>query len=149
MNGIWDATTKAKIQSAYLATNLSFAGKAYAALAPALDHYANAWVDMSTDSCQATRVRRDQTEGVLILRQACLDEELVELAALTKLPAEPNQQVIVKAAGVVEELDKVSRCATVRALRAPLAPPTDVAAGLPGVRQLLAEAKADVITSRD
>ena len=149
MTGIWDAPTKAKIQTAYLATKLPFAGKAYAALAPALDHYANAWVDMSTDSCQATRVRRDQTEGVLILRQACLDEELVELAALTKLLAEPNQQVIVKAAGVVEELDKVSRCANVQALRAPLAPPPDVAPKLPEIRQLLAEAKADVITSRD
>src|SRR3569623_3147975 len=139
MTCIWDAPTKSKIQTAYLATKLPFAGKAYAALAPALDLYANAWVDMSTDSCQATRVRRDQTEGVLILRQACLDEELVELAALTKLLAEPHQQVIVTAAGVVEALDKVSRCANVQALRAPLAPPPDVAPKLPEIRQLLAE----------
>ena len=148
MTGVWDAPTQAKIQTAYLATKLEFAGKAYAALAPALDHYAQAWVDMSTESCQATRVRRDQTEDVLTLRQACLDQELVELGALTKLLAEPNQLVIVKAAGVVEELDKVSRCANVRALRAPLAPPPEVAPKVPEVHQLFAEAKADVITSR-
>jgi tetratricopeptide (TPR) repeat protein len=149
MSGIWDAPTKAKIQAAYLATKLAFAGRAYAALAPALDHYAHAWVDMSMDSCQATRVRRDQTEDVLSLRQACLDQELVELGALTKLLAEPNPLVIVKAAGVAEELDKVSRCSNVRALRAPLAPPPEIAPKLPEIQQLLADAKADVITSRD
>jgi len=148
LTGIWDAPTKAKIQTAYLATKLPFADKAYAALAPALDHYAQAWVGMSTDSCQATRVRRDQTEEVLTLRQACLDQQLVELAALTKLLAEPNQLVIVKAAGVVEELDRVSRCANVQALRAPTAPPPEVVPKLTEIRQLFAEAKADVITSR-
>ena len=148
LTGVWDAPTKAKIQTAYLATKLPYAAKAYAALAPALDRYSQAWVDMSTESCKATRVRRDQTEDVLTLRQACLDQQLVELGALTKLLAEPNQLVVVKAADVVEELDKVSRCANVRVLRAPTAPPPEVAPKLPEIRQLLAEAKADTIVSR-
>ena len=54
-----------------------------------------------------------------------------------------------KAADIVEELDKVSRCANVRVLRAPTAPPPEVAPKLPEIRQLLAEAKADAIVSRD
>jgi len=146
--GIWDPPTEAKIQAAYLGTKLPYAGKAFAALAPALDRYASAWIAMSTESCQATRVRRDQTEDVLSLRQACLDQELAELGALTKVLAEPNPLVIAKAAGVAEELDKVTRCGNVRALRAPLTPSPAVAIQLPPIHALLATAKAATITQR-
>ncbi|MFT3697227.1 MAG: serine/threonine-protein kinase [Kofleriaceae bacterium] len=105
LDGVWDPKMKASVQAGYLATKLPFASKAYAALVPALDRYSQSWVDMSRESCQATRVRRDQTEDVLSLRQACLDQELAELGALTKLLTEPNQFVVEKAEGVVDELE--------------------------------------------
>ncbi|MEO8550685.1 MAG: serine/threonine-protein kinase [Kofleriaceae bacterium] len=146
--GIWDPPTRAKIEAAYRATKLPYADKAYIALAPALDRYTSAWVEMATDSCQATRVRGDQTEDVLSLRQACLDQELAELGALTKVLVEPNPLVIAKAAGVAEELDKVTRCANIRALRAPLTPSAAVAAQLPPIHAQLATAKAATITQR-
>ena len=148
LNGIWDVKTKAGIEAAYLATKVPFAGKSFAALAPAIDRYAASWIAMSTESCQATRVRRDQTEEVLSLRQACLDESLVELGALTKLLADPNALVISKADGVVDELDKLARCTNVAALRAPTAPPPDIAANVSEIRQLVAEAKANLIAAR-
>ncbi|HEY0253480.1 MAG TPA: serine/threonine-protein kinase [Kofleriaceae bacterium] len=148
MVGIWDPKVKSTVQAAYVATKLPFAGKAYAALAPALDRYAGAWLEMSRESCQATRVRKDQTEEVLSLRQACLDQELAELGALTKLLGEPNQFVVEKAEAVVDELDKIPRCANVAALRAPSAPPPELAPKIAEIHALVAEAAANTIAAR-
>ena len=146
--GIWDAKIKAGIETAYVATKVPFAAKSFAALAPAIDRYATGWVTMSTQSCQATRVRRDQTEEVLSLRQACLDEDLAELGALTKLLADPNQLVVEKAETIVDELDKLARCANVAALRAPGTPPPELAPQLAQIHTAVADAQANTIVSR-
>ncbi|MCA9683878.1 MAG: hypothetical protein KC457_16880, partial [Myxococcales bacterium] len=47
------------------------------------DGYAASWVVMSTDACEATLVREQQSQEVLAVRTACLDERLEELRALT------------------------------------------------------------------
>jgi tetratricopeptide (TPR) repeat protein len=148
LSGIWDSKTKTGIEAAYLATKVPFAGKSFAALAPALDHYATAWVAMSKESCQATRLRRDQTEEVLSLRQACLDEDLAELGALTQLLADPNPLVVSKAETIVDELDKLARCGNVAALRDPGAPPPELAPQLAAIHAAVTDAKANTIVSR-
>lgn len=146
--GVWDDATKTRIAAAYVASKLPFAAKAFAALAPALDRYASDWIAMSEESCKATRVRRDQTEDVLSLRQACLDRAHAELAALTKLLAEPNTLVIEKAAGVVEGLDNIDRCGNIVALRAPGAAPPELASKLAEIQGLIIDAKTEAIVSR-
>ena len=148
LGGVWDDATKIKISAAYLASKLPFAGKAFAALSPALDRYANEWIAMSEDSCKATRVRRDQTEQVLSLRQACLDQERAEFSVLTKLLAEPNTLVIEKAAGVVEGLDKIERCGNIAALLAPLAPPPELVPKIAEIKNLVVDAKVETMVSR-
>ena len=146
--GVWDGATKIEISAAYVASKVPFAGKAFAALSPALDRYAAEWIAMSEDSCRATRVRRDQTEQMLSLRQACLDQERAEFAALTKLLREPNTLVIEKAGGVVEGLDRIERCGNIAALVAPLAAPPALAPKLAEIKTLVVEAKAETIVSR-
>ena len=93
-------------------------------------------------------MRRDQTEEVLSLRQACLDEDLAELGALTRLLADPNPLVIAKAETIVDELDKLARCSNVAALRAPGAPPPELAPQLAAIHTAVADAKANTIVSR-
>src|SRR5205814_1677620 len=124
--GVWDDAQKQKIRAAYLATKLPYAATAYAALATALDRYAAAWVAAATDSCEAVRVRKDQTEEILVLRQTCLDERLDELGALTRLLAEPNAILIAKADTVASELEPIPRCANVAMLKDPRQPPPEI-----------------------
>ena len=145
---VWDDATRSRISAAYVASKLPFAAKAFAALSPALDRYATDWIAMSKESCTATRVRGDQTEEVLSLRQACLDQDRAELAALTKLLTEPNTLVIEKAAGVIEGLDKIERCGNIAALRAPLEAPPELASKLAEIRNFVVEAKAEAMVSR-
>jgi tetratricopeptide (TPR) repeat protein len=146
--GVWDDATKQKVRAAYVASKLPYAATAYAALATAVDRYAASWVAASTDSCEATRVRKDQTEDVLSLRQTCLDERLGELGALTRLLAEPNPVLIAKADKIVSELEPISRCANVAMLKDPKQPPPEM---MPQVREMqakLADVKALVIAGR-
>ena len=144
--GVWDVPTKEAIRRAYAASELPIAARSFDALARALDAYAKDWVAASTESCEATRVRRDQTEEVLSLRQTCLDRRLEELRALTQVLAkEPSQTVIEKSAGVVSELEPLARCANVAALREPTTP-RDPRTTL--LDKQLASAKADMISGR-
>jgi eukaryotic-like serine/threonine-protein kinase len=148
LNGVWDPAIKTRIRAAYASTKLKFADKAYSAMAPALDSYASEWTLMATESCKATRERRDQTEEVMSLRQECLDQRLAELGALTKLLLDPNRGVVEKADTVAYELDPIGPCGNVAMLRVPTAPPPGADAKLADVKQKLIDAKAQLIAGR-
>jgi serine/threonine protein kinase/tetratricopeptide (TPR) repeat protein len=146
--GVWDPATRDAIHRAYTATKVGYADKSFAALVPALDRYANEWTAASTESCEATRVRRDQTEEVLELRQACLDGALQELAALTHVLAEPNKKAVDLGDKIVGDLEPISRCANITALRDPSHTPAEIAPQVNALVKRVAETKALVITGR-
>jgi len=145
--GVWDAPSKDSVRRAYVATGLPFATRAFDALSKSLDDYANEWATASTETCKATRVRRDQTEEVMSLRQMCLDRRLQELRAVTRmLASDPSQSVIESGAGLVANLEPVARCANVEALREPTRPALDPRTSY--LENELAAAKADMMGHR-
>ncbi|HEY1558956.1 MAG TPA: serine/threonine-protein kinase [Kofleriaceae bacterium] len=143
--GVWDPTTSKKVHDAFVATKLPFAERSYGELAKALDGYAKDWVGTAVGSCEATRVRGEQTEKIQSLRQGCLDQRLEELAAVTRALSDPTKSVVEKSGKVIEELEPLGDCSNVLALAEPTAPPPEL---IPRLRELdakLAEAKAQVI----
>ena len=50
--------------------------KAFAAVEKTLDGYAHEWTTAVTESCEATRMRGEQTEEIQSLRQDCFDQRL-------------------------------------------------------------------------
>jgi tetratricopeptide (TPR) repeat protein len=145
LQGVWDASAKDKIHRAFAATKLPFAEQAYASLEQALDAYTASWVAAATESCKATRVRGDQTEAVLSLRQDCFDQLLVDLTSLGRVLAEPGPKLVEKGGKAASELDPVERCANVAALREPDKPPPQIAPQLRVIAGKLADAKAQMI----
>ena len=116
-------------------------------LEPALDHYAGGWTKADTESCLATRVRGEQTEDVLSLRQACLDSELDEVRG--GRPARPGR------AGMVEKGDKsvfglepLAKCANVAALRAPEKPAPELRDRVLVLTKKIAEARAELAAGK-
>ena len=148
LTGVWDTTVQARVRGAFDATKSPLAGAAYDTVARELDGYASAWTDASTESCQATRVRREQPEDAMALRQTCLDEQREELRALTALFGQADAVLVEKASRAAAALDPVARCANVAALRAPGTPPAEMQVRLDGVRVQLASAKAAFIAGR-
>ncbi|MDB4957631.1 MAG: hypothetical protein JWO36_5200 [Myxococcales bacterium] len=148
LGGIWDPATKQTIRTAFDDTKKPFAKLSYAALERALDQYTADWAATSVGSCEATRIRRDQTEEVMSLRQECLDQRLEELHALTNLLATAEGALVDKGDRVVAELEPINRCSNVAALRLPGRPPPGSLPKLEQVRKTLADAKAQLIAGR-
>ena len=142
--GVWDATRRSQIDSAFRASGAPFADDARARVRRTLDGYARDWMQQRTDACQATHVRGEQSAELLDRRMACLDQSLHELGALAGRLAQADRARVEGAVRSAAGLTPLARCADTATLMAPVQPPADetARAKVQGVRRRLAEAKA-------
>ncbi|WP_437632949.1 tetratricopeptide repeat protein [Sorangium sp. So ce854] len=143
--GVWDEATKGKVRAAFAGTGRPHAEDTYRRVEGALDGRARAWVAMYADSCEATRVRGEQSEGLLDLRTACLERRRQEMTALTALFARgPDPEVLDRSVQASLALPGLEGCADTRALTAAIPPPADAAARarVDALRGRLAEVRA-------
>lgn len=127
LRGVWDAPTRAEVESVFNATESPFVKTALPAVEDALSSYADRWVAMRTDACVATRVRGMQSDEVLSLRMLCLDRRLAELSALTRVFKQADSATVESAPLAVHSLASVETCGDVAALKARIPPPQDAA----------------------
>jgi len=137
--GIWDDPRKQAVQEAFLATSLAYAPGAYDGFAAALDRYADEWVGMHTEACEATSIRGEQSEELMDLRMACLGHRLVELRALVDVYTEADAKAVDKAAQAAGSIPGIDRCADTEALIRQVPPPDD-----PETRKHLDDVRAQV-----
>jgi tetratricopeptide (TPR) repeat protein len=125
LEGIWDHDRQGAVRRSFLSTGKSYAEDAWRGTERLLHAYAQGWVAMHTEACEAARLRGELSEELLDLRIRCLGRRLKELRALTDLFAAADATVVesaVQAAGAVTPLGE---CADVDALSAQARPPAD------------------------
>jgi serine/threonine protein kinase/tetratricopeptide (TPR) repeat protein len=137
--GIWDEATKGRVHAALLATGRPYAKDAWKNVEATLDKYAARWSAMHRDSCEATRVRGEQTEQTMTLRMACLDRKLQGLSALVDVFAQADSEVLEKASSAAAGLGSLEICTDVASLTAEVPPPTD-----PVLRRVVGEVRARI-----
>jgi tetratricopeptide (TPR) repeat protein/predicted Ser/Thr protein kinase len=144
LDGVWDAARKGQVETAFRKTGLPYAGDAFLALQRALDGYAQGWMRMHTDACEATQVRREQSAELLDLRMACLSSRLDDLRAQVDVMAGADAQLIERASSAAQALRPLEACADATALRATVPPPADAQtrARVGALAKELASAKA-------
>ena len=130
--GVWEPSgirspRKSAIHGAFAATGASYADQAFSSASRFLDQYADRWVSMYSDACQATHVRGEQSAELLDLRMGCLNERLSDLRALTDLFASADVKVVENAVMSAGSLARIDRCGDVALLRAVVEPPADQA----------------------
>jgi serine/threonine protein kinase len=128
LEGIWDDDRRALVRDAFGASKLPYAPLVLRTVERRLDDYAGVWVRMHVDACEATRVRGDQSQELLDLRMACLDDRLAEMKGMTDVFARADAKVVERAVESAESLPSLAGCADAAALRAPIPPPRDPAA---------------------
>ena len=105
---------------------------------------------MHADACEATRVRGEQSQELLDLRMACLDDRLTQLGdAVRALRAAPTARwSSTRHGGAVAACP--SPCADAVALRAPIPPPADLQLRqrLAQIREQIARANALVLVGQ-
>jgi tetratricopeptide (TPR) repeat protein len=90
-----------------------------------LDSYAAGWKTSSEQACAATRVRGEQSEAALELRQACLEERLDGLRALTDVLSSADAKVVENAAIAAHDLAPIEPCSELDRLSAGARLPPD------------------------
>jgi serine/threonine protein kinase/tetratricopeptide (TPR) repeat protein len=141
--GIWDDSRRATLRTAFLGGGKPYAAAVLSTVEHAFDAYAQGWVAMYTDACQATQVRGEQSQELMDLRMACLNDRLTQLKTLSDLDISGDAAVVEHAAQAAQFLPTLEVCADTTALRAPIAPPSKAAAGrVADLRQRLSRANA-------
>ena len=146
---VWNDEVRATARAAFEATGLDAAVPAFDRAAADLDRYAQAWVAERDDACQATMVREEQTERLMDLRVACLDERLAQAAAVVALFVDADRPMVSNAIDAVGALRSIAACGNADALTSRFDPPgDDIADSVATERERLAEAKANESAGR-
>jgi len=145
--GVWDSAAREDLHRSFLATGSPDAEPSFAAVAAALERWKVDWTRAHQEACEATRIWGEQSEQVLDLRMACLDERLDEVSRLVDVLQGADARTVERGFGLGASLASLQRCADVRTLQEAVAPPEDpaVLAEVMAVRAELARANAELL----
>ena len=109
---VWSAERRAAGQGAFEATGAPFADVAWERLSVTVDAWAAEWGSARREVCAATRVRKEQSESVMRMRMACLDDRLEELRTLVELAESADQSMVARLPRAARGLGEIARCRT-------------------------------------
>jgi len=118
----WNPERAAKLKAAF-GTAAARADRAV----EALDAWAAAWTAGHREACEATRVRGEQTEELMVRRMRCLEVQRHRLDAVVSLFEQGGKATVERAGEAVAGLPRVAECADTRVLLERVAPPQDAA----------------------
>jgi tetratricopeptide (TPR) repeat protein/tRNA A-37 threonylcarbamoyl transferase component Bud32 len=122
--GIWDESVRGRIHDAFLATDRPYAADAFTTTARYLDAYTGAWVDAHTEACEATAIRKEQSQEMLDRQMLCLDRRLREVEELTTLFRDADDRLVQRAVAAAGQLTPLEPCSDREALALDVAPMT-------------------------
>jgi tetratricopeptide (TPR) repeat protein/predicted Ser/Thr protein kinase len=114
--GVWDDEVRAQVHDAFLATKAPYAENAWQGTAHHLDTYADAWVEMHREVCEASVVRQEESPELFGRKMVCLGQRLTELEQLTELLVDADADVVSLAVVAAGSLARIDSCADERSL---------------------------------
>ncbi len=144
LDAIWSGEPKERAKAAFLATGVSYAEDTWSRVEKLMDAYTGEWLDMHRDSCEATHVRKEQSETLMDLRMRCLQRRLWDVDGLVKTFSLADAKVVERAVEAADRLTPLTGCADAERLEAQVPPPEDPAtrARVDQLWQQLASSKA-------
>src|SRR5262249_27748260 len=122
----WADGARARAETAFLASGLPSARASFDRIDAAMRDHLAGWSAAHRDTCEATRVRHEQSEGLLDLRMACLENARGQLAAFSEaLGRDLDRDRIDRALSASASPLDLALCSNVEALQAAVPPPRD------------------------
>jgi tetratricopeptide (TPR) repeat protein/tRNA A-37 threonylcarbamoyl transferase component Bud32 len=121
--GASEGPRHAALRKAFLATGKPYAPDAVRGVVRFLDDYAEKWVGVYKDACEATHVRGEQSAEVLDLRMSCLNDHLSGMRALTNVLSFATGEVVEHSIEAAHALSPLDGCSDIRQLRSLIPPP--------------------------
>lgn len=123
----WNPERAARVRTAFEATRVDFALATATHVVARLDALAQSFATEHRNVCEATHVRREQSETVLDARMRCIDRRLSDLDALAGTLEHADGATVRGAVSAVSELPSPAECGEVESLAALDPRPTDPA----------------------
>lgn len=117
MDAAWNDPRKANVRRRFLGSKKPFAEDAFARVDVGLSAQTQAIAHMRREACEATRVRREQSDELYDLRMRCLAQRSDELDALVSLLERADASLVARAPVAARSLRDVASCADSAALR--------------------------------
>jgi eukaryotic-like serine/threonine-protein kinase len=111
LDGVWDPVAKRRVERAFSATEARDAAAVSERVIARMDLLALAWLEGHRDACEATHVRRVESESMLDQRMRCLASAKERIAATAAILATADASVVEASVSAVPERDFVDRCA--------------------------------------
>ncbi len=125
-NAVWDASrTPAELARAFERSGSPLAASATERVTQGLDAWAQQWNDARRDTCEATHVRREQSESLMDSRIACLDRRRARVAGIVEAFIAADAELVRKAPDIVASLEPLDECSDSERLRAVTPLPSD------------------------
>lgn len=142
---VWNPGRRAQLEAHFVSVAGGMGDEAVEAVASRLDNYTDRWATIHRQACVATRIRGEQSEGLLDRQMACLRRRLREADHLLVLLEAGGRDLAISALDAVLGLDVPEMCADSTALVERLPLPEDEAtrAALTDLEDRLAAAKAE------
>jgi serine/threonine protein kinase/tetratricopeptide (TPR) repeat protein len=146
LDGIWDTDVREQISAAFSRSSRPYASDALTSTAQMLDSHTATFVRLHQDACEATAIRKEQSQEMLDRQVACLERRLKDVRALTRLLASADDNTVTLAVTATAALPSFEPCADRQALMSsPGDPPTgELAERLAEVHDQLAAARQQV-----
>jgi tetratricopeptide (TPR) repeat protein len=121
--GVWNEGRAEQIQTRFISAGLPFGEHTGKAVLDTLSRYANQWVDVHQQACEATVVKGEQSEALMDLRMACLVERKGRFDALAGQFVLGDAETVSNAIHATQGLGQLSRCSDRAALLSAYPPP--------------------------
>ncbi len=146
---VWDAGVRTQMQAAFAQSSRPYADDAFSSSAQMLDAHTQTFVRLHQDACEATAIRKEQSQDMLDRQVACLERRLRDVRALTRLLVLADDDGVTQAVTAIAALPSFEPCADRQALMSPSAPPTgERAALLADVHDQLAAGRQQLLLAR-
>lgn len=109
----WGAEQRASVESAFERSKNSRAADSFAQVAARLDDFRSRWQGAKQEACLATHVRREQSEQILSLRNACLDTKLAQLGTIVGLFQNADSALVDRAPEAIDTVSQLRDCSDV------------------------------------
>ena len=122
---VWSDSQRSRVEAAFLTAGGPAAAEIFQRLDGAVAAYRRDWVAMRADACEATHVRHVQSDTLLDLRVACLDDRRRGVEQLANLFERADAPMLRQAVKAASDLAPVQGCANTASLTAIVPLPED------------------------
>lgn len=140
---VWNDGERTAIASRFASSGLPYATDSWNRVDSRLATYAGEWVEAHTEACAATLVREEQSQQLMDLRMACLEDRRFAFATLVASLREADGSVLEQAIDAAAALPGLARCSDPEQLEVRFPLPDD-----PAARDRVTAARSAAIEAR-